>query len=100
MKDRNEGWLMHKLIAGIFALLCFLFLSYFFSGSGDGWTINALNPIHAINGIAFTFGFALGAPAWLSYLLSVLMMFGIPALVYWVVYRLLGRLLHSFNLHQ
>lgn len=83
---------MNKLMSGFIALLCLLFFCYFFSGVGGELSLAEFNPINAINGLAFGFAFALGLPIWLSYIFSILILFGIPALVYWGVYRFLSYL--------
>ena len=49
-------------------------------------------PFEAFQGLAFTFGWMTGAPAWLAYLLSTLVF----AIIAWVCYKLgsaIGRLL-------
>ena len=89
MNVRDNGNSINKLISAVLATVCFLFFCYFFSGEGDGLSITALNPSHAINGIAFSFGFALGVPMWLSYILALLIIVGIPVLFYWGIYRAL-----------
>jgi len=83
---------IYKFISGVIALISFFLFSYFFSGSGDGFRLSELNPIEALEGIAFTFAFGFGVPIWLSYILSILILLGIPVLIYCVVLGLLKRL--------
>ncbi|WP_218698457.1 hypothetical protein [Acinetobacter harbinensis] len=85
---------IYKFISGVIALISFLFFSYFFSGSGDGFSLSKLNPVEALEGIgiAFTFAFGFGVPIWLSYIFSILIFLGIPALIYYLILSLLKRL--------
>ena len=57
---------IYKFISGVIALISFLLFSYFFSGSGGGFRLSELNPVDALEGIAFTFAFGFGMPIWLS----------------------------------
>ncbi|MFZ0022172.1 hypothetical protein [Acinetobacter sp.] len=84
---------IYKVISGVIAFLSFLFFSYFFSGSGEGFRLSAVNPVEALEGLAFTFGFGFGMPIWLSYIIAVLTLIGIPILIYVLVLSLLKKLI-------
>lgn len=73
---------IHKSISGLLALFTFLAFCYFFSGSGGEFSFFNLNPIEALNNLVFTFSFGFGVPVWLSYILSTLLLVGIPILIY------------------
>ena len=83
---------MKKLISGAIALIPFLFFSYFFSGDGESFRLSALKPIEAFQGIAFTLAFGFGVPIYLSYILSILILLGIPILIYQLILSLVNRL--------
>ena len=82
-----------KVISGVIALFSFLFFSFFFSGSGEGFRLSAVNPVEALEGLAFTFGFGFGMPIWLSYIISILILIGIPLLIYFLVLGLLKKII-------
>ena len=86
---------MVKFMSGLLALLSFLYICYFFSGSGGQFSFFQLNPVNAMSNLAFAFSFGGGVPVILSYMLSILMIVGIPVLIYRLLYRLLQWLSHA-----
>lgn len=84
---------IYQFISGVIAFISFLFFSYLFSGNGEGFRLSSINPIEALQGIAFTFGFGFGVPIWLSYILSILILLGVPFLIYKIMLGLLRKLI-------
>ena len=73
----------YKAISILLACLSFLLLCFLISGMGQNtFNISMLNPIEALGTVAFVFGFGFGIPLILSYLLALLIVLGIPFLVY------------------
>lgn len=89
----NSKMKIYKFISGLIAFLSFLSLSYLFSGVGGEFDLAKLNPIEALEGIAFTFAFGFGLPILLSYIISILMLLSIPILIYCLVLGLLKRII-------
>lgn len=82
---------VYKFISGLVAFIVFLSLSYLFAG-GDGFGLAELNPLEVLEGIAFLFAYGFGVPIWLSYIFSILILFGIPILVYYMTIGLFKRM--------
>lgn len=82
---------VYKFISGVISLISLLWFSYFFSGSEGEFRLSKLNPIEALEGIAFLFAFGFGVPTWLSYIFSILILFGILVLIYKMVLGLFKR---------
>ncbi|OTG66073.1 hypothetical protein B9T28_07740 [Acinetobacter silvestris] len=88
---------LYQFISGLFAFFIFLSFCYFFSGSGGEFSFFDLNPIEALNNLVFTFSFGFGVPVWVSYILSTLIILGIPILIYWLVCHLLKYLNKQYH---
>lgn len=82
---------VYKFISGLIAFFVFSSLSYLFAGAG-GFSLPDFNPVEALEGIAFLFAYGFGIPIWLSYIFSILILFGIPVLVYYLTLSLFKRI--------
>lgn len=80
-----------RLFSLLLSLGLFFFLVFAFSGSGGGFSLAMLDPLTSINNLAFALAFGFGVPEWLSFMVSGLIIFGLPLALWFGLNRWLSR---------
>ncbi|MBP6861720.1 MAG: hypothetical protein KBC57_05120 [Neisseriaceae bacterium] len=80
-----------RLLSLLLSLGLFFLLVFAFSGTGEGFNLAALDPLTSLNNLAFGFAFGLGVPEWLSFIVSGLIIFGLPLALWFGLNRWLSR---------